>query len=67
MFGISGGYIDYTIILEMSEKNNIEEEDDDLWCYYSNMLSPMAYVKCDECGELKSVCECEDTQNNITL
>lgn len=61
MFGIGGRYIDDTIILEMSDKNKIEEEDD-LWCHYSNMLSPMAYVKCDECGELKSVCECEDNQ-----
>ena len=42
----------------MSNKDNIEEEDK-LWCHYSNMLSPMAYVKCEECGDLKSVCECE--------
>lgn len=59
MFDIGVWDIDDTIILEMSENNNIEEEDD-LWCHYSNMLSPMAYVKCDECGELKSVCECEE-------
>lgn len=43
----------------MSKKNSIEEEDN-LWCQYSNMLSPMAYVKCEECDELKSVCECEE-------
>jgi hypothetical protein len=59
MFNVGVGYIDGAIILEMSNKDNIEEEDE-LWCHYSNMLSPMAYVKCEECGELKSVCECEE-------
>ena len=59
MFDIGTGYIVGAIILEMSNKDNIEEEDK-LWCHYSNMLSPMAYVKCEECGDLKSVCECEE-------
>jgi hypothetical protein len=34
------------------------QEELDLLCNYSNMLSPMAYVECEGCGELKSVCEC---------
>ena len=32
------------------------QEELDVWCNYSNMLSPMAYVECEGCGELKSVC-----------
>ena len=26
----------------------MDEEEDDLWCYYSGMPSPMDYMKCDE-------------------
>jgi len=56
MLRISSYNIINTIILEISNKNIKEELD--LWCNYSNMLSPMAYVECEDCGELKSVCEC---------
>ena len=36
----------------------MDEEEDDLWCYYSGMPSPTAYVKCDVCGELLVDCIC---------
>ena len=26
----------------------MEEEEDDLWCHYSGMPSPMSYMRCDE-------------------
>jgi len=42
---------------DIIDKPNTKEELD-LWCNYSNMLSPMAYIECEYCGELKSVCEC---------
>ena len=52
MFDVGCFHIDGTI--------NYEVMEDDQWCYYSGMPSPMAYVKCDECGELLDECECEN-------
>jgi len=39
----------------------MEEEESDLWCYYSGMPSPMSYVKCEECGERFGECTCSET------
>lgn len=49
MFNVGCFHIDGTI--------NYEVMEDDQWCYYSGMPSPMAYVKC---GELLEECECDE-------
>ena len=36
------------------------DEEEDLWCHYSGMPSPMAYMKCDECEELLVDCKCKE-------
>ena len=56
MFNVGCFHIDGPINYE------VMEEEDDQWCYYSGMPSPMAYVKCDECGELLDECECDETK-----
>jgi len=40
------------------DKENIKE--DNLWCYYSGMPSPMSYMICNECEETSDECLCEE-------
>ena len=56
MFIIGDGDINCAIILEMSVDDT--EGEDNLWCHYSGMPSPMAYMECEDCGEMLSECEC---------
>jgi hypothetical protein len=37
------------------------EDEENLWCNYSEMPSPTAYMKCDECKEYVSDCICDET------
>ena len=36
------------------------DEEEDLWCYYSGMPSPMSYMRCDECEEYLIECTCKE-------
>lgn len=40
---------------------------DDLWCNYSDMPSPMSYMRCDECDELLYGCKCKEKTMNKEL
>jgi hypothetical protein len=37
---------------------------DDLWCEYSGMPSPMAYVRCNKCKEFVNECKCMINEEN---
>ena len=37
---------------------------DELWCEYSGMPSPMAYMECDKCKELVNDCKCMVNEEN---
>ena len=60
---------DLTFLVKVKNKKELEEafeslnilkvEEDDKWCYYSGMPSPMAYMVCDECKEGSDKCLCK--------
>jgi len=35
-------------------------EEDNLWCNYSGMPSPMSYMRCDKCDEVLCECKCKE-------
>jgi thymidylate synthase len=39
-------------------------DEDDLWCNYSGMPSPMSYMRCDECDEILYECKCKEKRMN---
>ena len=39
-----------------------ENLEDDLWCHYSGMPSPMSYMRCDKCDEV--LCKCKEKTMN---
>jgi thymidylate synthase len=39
-------------------------EEDNLWCNYSGMPSPMSYMRCDKCDEVQSECKCKEKTMN---
>jgi hypothetical protein len=39
-------------------------DENDLWCNYSGMPSPMSYIRCDECDEILYECKCKEKRMN---
>jgi len=39
-------------------------EEDNLWCNYSGMPSPMSYMRCDKCDEVLYECKCKEKTMN---
>jgi hypothetical protein len=39
-------------------------DENDLWCNYSGMPSPMSYIRCDECDEILYECKCKEKTMN---
>jgi hypothetical protein len=39
-------------------------DEDDLWCNYSGMPSPISYIRCDECNEILYECKCKEKRMN---
>jgi hypothetical protein len=39
-------------------------EEDNLWCNYSGMPSPMSYMRCNKCDEVLYECKCKEKTMN---
>jgi hypothetical protein len=42
----------------------MKEDEDNLWCNYSGMPSPMSYMRCDKCDEVLCECKCKEKTMN---
>jgi hypothetical protein len=49
----------------MNEETTLNEQED-LWCYYSNMPSPLSYINCESCGNSLVDCKCKKEDSKKT-